>query len=53
MEEYFEVLSQCPLFAGITQPEMEGMLGCLDGKITGVPKGNPVFLEGDPAWFVG
>ena len=53
MEEYFEVLSQCPLFAGITQPEMEGMLGCLDGKITGIPKGNPVFLEGDPAWFVG
>lgn len=53
MEEYFEVLSQCPLFAGITQPEMEEMLHCLDGKITGIPKGNPVFLEGDPAWFVG
>lgn len=53
MEEYFAVLSQCPLFAGITQPEITEMLRCLDGKITGIPKGNPVFLEGDPAWFVG
>lgn len=53
MEEYFEVLSHCPLFSGITQPELQKMLGCLDGKITGIPKGNPVLLEGDPASFVG
>ena len=53
MEEYFEILSQCPLFTGITQPEIREMLHCLDGKMTGIPKGNPVFLEGDPAWFVG
>lgn len=53
MEKYFEVLSHCPLFAGTTQPEIREMLSCLDGKITGIPKGNPVFLEGDPARFVG
>lgn len=53
MEEYFEILSQCPLFAGITQPEIREMLSCLDGKITGIAKGNPVFLEGEPARFVG
>ena len=53
MEAYFEILSQCSLFAGITQPEMTEMLRCLEGKITGIPKGNPVFLEGDPARFVG
>lgn len=53
MEKYFEVLSHCPLFAGITKPEIREMLSCLDGKITGIPKGNPVFLEGDPARFVG
>ena len=53
MEAYFEVLSQCPLFSGITQLEMREMLSCLDGKITTIPKGNPVFLEGEPARFVG
>ena len=53
MEEYFDSLSQCPLFAGISQQELGRMLSCLGGKITGIAKGNPVFLEGDPAEFVG
>ena len=53
MEKYFDILSQCPLFSGISRQEMGLMLNCLDGKITGVAKGNPVFLEGDPARFVG
>ena len=53
MEEYFEILAQCPLFAGIGLTEMQDMLSCLDGKITGIAKGSPVFLEGDPAEFVG
>ena len=53
MEEYFDSLSQCPLFAGISRQELGQMLSCLGGKITGIAKGNPVFLEGDPAEFVG
>ena len=53
MEEYFDILSQCPLFSGISRQELEQMLSCLGGKITGIAKGNPVFLEGDPAEFVG
>lgn len=53
MEEYFDSLSQCPLFAGISRQDMGRMLSCLDGKITGIAKGDPVFLEGDPAAFVG
>ena len=53
MEEYFDILSQCPLFAGISRQELGRMLSCLGGKITGIAKGNPVFLEGDPAEFVG
>ena len=53
MEEYFDILSQCPLFSGISRQEMGLMLNCLGGKITGIAKGNPVFLEGDPAEFVG
>ena len=53
MEEYFEILSQCPLFAGISQEELKSMLSCLDGRIIQTPKGSPVFLEGEPATFVG
>ena len=53
MEEYFDILSQCPLFAGISQEELKSLLSCLDGKIIQTPKGSPVFLEGEPAAFVG
>ena len=53
MEEYFDILSQCSLFSGISRQEMGLMLKCLDGKITCIAKGKPVFLEGDPAEFVG
>lgn len=53
MEEYFDVLSRCPLFAGISREELKSMLSCLDGKIIQTPKGSPVFLEGEPATFVG
>ena len=53
MEEYFDILSQCSLFFGISRQEMGLMLNCLGGKITGIGKGCPVFLEGNPAEFVG
>ena len=53
MEEYFDILSQCPLFSGISRQEMGLLLNCLDGRIIRVTKGNPVFLEGEPARFVG
>ena len=53
MEEYFDILSQCPLLAGISQEELKSLLSCLDGKIIQTPKGSPVFLEGEPAAFVG
>ena len=53
MEEYFDILSQCPLFAGITREELKSMLSCLDGKTAHITKGSPVFLEGDRAEFVG
>ena len=53
MEEYFDILSQCPLFSGISRQEMGQMLNCLGGKITCIAKGKPVFLEGNPALFVG
>ena len=53
MEEYFDILSQCSLFSGISRQKMELMLNCLGGKTTCIAKGKPVFLEGDPAEFVG
>ena len=53
MEEYFDVLSQCSLFAGISRQEMELMLNCLGGKNAVIAKGDPIFLEGEPAKFVG
>lgn len=53
MEKFHGILSQCPLFAGIGQPERDQMLHCLKGKILEIAKGSPVFLEGDPARFVG
>ena len=53
MEQYFEILSQCPLFQGIDPADIAEMLSCLDGNIKEFSKGSPVFLEGGPAQFVG
>lgn len=53
MEKFFEILSKCTLFDGIEQSDLNSMLACLDGKTMDVPKGNPIFLEGAPARFVG
>ena len=53
MEKFFEILSQCPLFNGIEQSDLNSMIACLNGKTTNIPKGNPVFLEGTPARYVG
>lgn len=53
MEKYFEILVQCPLFEGISPQDTAQMIHCLNGKIVDIAKGNAVFLEGDPARFVG
>lgn len=53
MKKYFEILSQCPLFYGMDESDMDSILRCLGGKITFISKGDPVFLEGDPANVVG
>ncbi len=51
MEEYFSL--RCPLFAGISQEDLSPMLRCLGGREKAVPKGSPVFLEGEPATHMG
>ena len=53
MKEFFAILSQCALFDGIAQADLDKMIDCLNGKIIHVTKGSPVFLEGDPARFIG
>lgn len=53
MSENYEVLSQCPLFAGIKQNELDTMLSCLSPKLMESTKGDAVFLEGAPAEYVG
>ncbi|MBO5293470.1 MAG: Crp/Fnr family transcriptional regulator [Lachnospiraceae bacterium] len=53
MKKYFEILSQCPLFDGIEQEDLDTMIECLNGKTIKVSKGTPVFLEGDSVRFVG
>jgi len=53
MEKYFEILSATPLFAGIDRDELGAMLTCLGANVIELQKGEPVFLEGDAAGFVG
>lgn len=53
MQKYFDVLSECPLFKGIRPTELNTIIVCLKGTNMRVPKGSPVFLEGDLARFVG
>jgi CRP-like cAMP-binding protein len=53
MEEFFASLARCPLFEGIDPLQYQTMIDCLHGKTVTVKKGNPVFLEGSPAQFVG
>lgn len=53
MEQFKEILLQCPLFYGAAVSDLEPMLNCLDAKTADFSKGTPVFLEGEPLRFVG
>jgi len=53
MENYFDILRRSPLFSEISSEELGSMLHCLGAKVVDIPKGDPVFLEGDPAGFIG
>ena len=53
MDNFFEILSHCPLFNGIATSDLTGMLKCLNAKSVEFSKGDSIFLEGDPALFVG
>ena len=53
MEKYFDILRRSSLFSEISSEELGSMLHCLGAKVVDIPKGDPVFLEGDPAGFIG
>jgi CRP-like cAMP-binding protein len=53
MEQFFEILSRCPLFSGLTAEEIGAALDTLGARTVTVAKGEPVFLEGEPAHSVG
>lgn len=53
MEDNFAVCMANPLFAGIDRQELDSLMHCMDAKIVTVRKHAPVFLEGDPAGFIG
>lgn len=53
MEQYFEILMDNALFTQIDPESLKSLLKCLDAKVKTYQKGDPVFLEGDPAGFIG
>lgn len=53
MEQYFEIISEAALFSGISREDLQSLMGCLQARVIAVQKGEPVFLEGDAAGFVG
>lgn len=53
MENYSHIFLANPLFAGIAPEDLSAMLGCLTPRVADIPKGAPVFLEGDEAGFIG
>lgn len=53
MENFYPILSRCPLFDGIAPEELCAMLGCLGAKEITALKGQPISCEGDEAIYVG
>lgn len=53
MEEFFGIIMNNPLFTGIGQNDAGSLLHCLNAKVVQFAKGEPVFLEGDKAGFIG
>ena len=53
MEKYFDVLRKCPLFNGIDDRDMPGMLGCLQAKVMSFDKKYTILTEGSRARHLG
>ena len=53
MKEFFGILQQCDLFAGIAESDLPGLLACLGADTVAARKHTAVFSEGEPARYVG
>lgn len=53
MKKFFPLLLRSPLFAGIDEAGLAGLMGCLSARSQAFSKGEPVFMEGDPAGHIG
>ena len=53
MKEFFGILQQCDLFAGIAEADLPGLLACLGADTVSARKHTAVFSEGEPARYVG
>lgn len=48
-----KILKDCPLFAGVSGEEVAAMLQCMGARTMSYSKNQTIFLEGDPADYVG
>ena len=53
MEDFLSALSRCALFQGVAPEQIQAILPWLGSKTRSISKGAPVFLEGEPARWVG
>lgn len=53
MKEFLPILKTSPLFQGIEEGDLTALMSCLGARPLSVKKSEPIFLEGDPAKYVG
>ena len=53
MQKYMPVVEKCPLFYGMKPEEITAILACLGATKKEYGKNAPIFLEGDPAGYLG
>ncbi len=53
MEEFYPILMGCPLFSGIEEEHLSGLLRCLEARTVPIRKGQMLFSAGDRASVLG
>lgn len=53
MRKFLNVFKKCILFDGVKEEEISAMLSCLNARMITVSKDEYVFMEGEPAKYVG
>ena len=53
MPDEFDVLAACPLFEGVSRPDLQAMLQCMQARAVDVPRGGTVLRAEGPAEYVG